>query len=80
MYWKNFLRITRRNFNSGKKLGKLAGNYQQEFGTAEKAWKACQELPAGIGTPRMYWKNFLGITRRNLEQLKKVGKLARNYP
>ena len=72
--------ITRRNWNPENVLEKLPENYQQKLGTAEKAWKACQELPVGIGIPGMYWKNFLRITSRNLEQPKKVGKLAGNYP
>ena len=46
MYWKNFLGITRRNWNPGNVLEKLPENYQQKFRTAEKGEKVFRELPA----------------------------------
>ncbi len=72
--------ITRRNWNPGNVLEKLPENYQKKLRTAEKAWKACQELPAGIGIPRMSLESLRGITSRNWNPENELGKLAGNYP
>ena len=73
MYWKNFLRITRRNLEQLKKLGKLARNYQQELESRECTGKASWELPSEIRIIPKSWKVFLRITSRNLDHPQNMG-------